>query len=114
MDSHAVLGVSVGASETDIRNAYQELALRYHPDMREGNEEMFCAVQEAYAALSGGGAGGAGGAGAIPVRRTVPPGTREHKVITLQTPGGRTMREQVWIRYAADGRCNMFTSPCAQ
>ena len=106
-DAHAVLGVDPSSSKRDIDAAYKALVLQHHPDMNPGKDECtFYSVQAAYNALTG----GAGGA-TIPTRRTVPPGTQEHKVLTLRRPDGTTVSEQVWLRRAQDGRCNVFTSP---
>lgn len=106
-DAHAVLGVKSCASKEDIECAYKALVLRHHPDMnKDGDEKIFCSVQAAYAALVA-----RAGEGSIPMRKTVAPGTVEHKVITLQNPDGTTVREQVWLRGSSDGRCNVLTSP---
>ena len=110
MSAHAALGLEAGATPQEVDAAYQRLALRYHPDMQDGDETMFFAVQEAHAALTRGGGGSSDQS--IPLRKTVAPGTKEHKVITLQKPNGGTVREQVWIRASGDGHCNMFISPC--
>ena len=42
-DYYAVLGLSDGATEADIKNAYRQKALKYHPDRNkeEGAEEQF-------------------------------------------------------------------------
>ena len=75
-----VLGVSKGASDSEIKSAYRKLAKKYHPDMNPGDKEAeakFKEASEAYAVLSDadkrrqydqfghaafdGGAGGAGG-----------------------------------------------------
>ena len=105
-DAHAVLGVDPQAPRRDIDAAYKALVLEHHPDMNQGKDDCtFYSVQAAYTALTG------AGGGAIPTRRTVPPGTQEHKVLTLRRPDGTTVSEQVWLRRAQDGRCNVFTSP---
>mmetsp|Transcript_3819 Transcript_3819/g.9903 ORF Transcript_3819/g.9903 Transcript_3819/m.9903 type:complete len:142 (-) Transcript_3819:35-460(-) len=54
-DYYKVLGVSVEASETDIKQAYKKAAIRWHPDKNIGDpkaEEAFKRVAEAYACLS--------------------------------------------------------------
>ena len=79
-DYYEVLGVSKGASDSEIKSAYRKLAKKYHPDMNPGDKEAeakFKEASEAYAVLSDadkrrqydqfghaafdGGAGGAGG-----------------------------------------------------
>ena len=79
-DYYEVLGVSNGASDSEIKSAYRKLAKKYHPDMNPGDKEAeakFKEASEAYAVLSDadkrrqydqfghaafdGGAGGAGG-----------------------------------------------------
>lgn len=79
-DYYEVLGVSKGASDSEIKSEYRKLAKKYHPDMNPGDKEAeakFKEASEAYAVLSDadkrrqydqfghaafdGGAGGAGG-----------------------------------------------------
>lgn len=79
-DYYEVLGLSKGASDSDIKKAYRVLAKKYHPDANPGDQEAekkFKEASEAYAVLSDedkrrqydqfghsafeGGAGGAGG-----------------------------------------------------
>jgi len=53
-DYYGVLGVPRGASKDDIKKAYRELALKYHPDRNKSPdaEEKFKDLSEAYAVLS--------------------------------------------------------------
>jgi len=39
MNAYDILGVSPGATQKEILNAYRKLALKYHPDKKRGNEE---------------------------------------------------------------------------
>jgi molecular chaperone DnaJ len=53
-DYYEVLGVPRNADEKAIKNAFRQLALRYHPDHNKepGAEEKFKEIAEAYAVLS--------------------------------------------------------------
>jgi len=54
-DYYKVLGVGRGAGEEEIKKAYRQLALKYHPDRNPGDkqaEEKFKGLSEAYQVLS--------------------------------------------------------------
>jgi len=54
-DYYAILGVPRDASEADLKKAFRQLALKYHPDRNPGNseaEEKFKEINEAYSCLS--------------------------------------------------------------
>lgn len=54
-DYYEVLGVKKTASETEIKRAYRQMAIQYHPDKNPGDaaaEEKFKECAEAYAVLS--------------------------------------------------------------
>ena len=54
-DYYDILGVQKNASDQQIKSAYRKLALQYHPDRNQGNqeaEEKFKEAAEAYAILS--------------------------------------------------------------
>ncbi len=54
-DYYEVLGVTKGAAQDEIAKAYRKLALRYHPDSNQGNEDAihkFKEAAEAYEVLS--------------------------------------------------------------
>ena len=60
-DLYEILGISKNASDNDIKRAYKQLALRYHPDRQGGKseaekkeaEEKFKEIAEAYAETHG-------------------------------------------------------------
>ena len=55
MNLHALLGVSEGATDQEIRAAYRKIALRSHPDRSQGDPEsdaLFHKATEAYRILT--------------------------------------------------------------
>ena len=55
-DYYSILGISEGASQREIKQAFRKLAMKYHPDRNLGNEKWaggkFKEVNEAYAVLA--------------------------------------------------------------
>ena len=54
-DYFKILGISRGASQDEIKQAYRRLALKYHPDRNPGDkeaEQRFKEIAEAYSVLS--------------------------------------------------------------
>jgi molecular chaperone DnaJ len=54
-DYYDILGLSKGASDADIKKAYRQMAIKYHPDKNPGDkeaEEKFKEAAEAYEILS--------------------------------------------------------------
>ena len=54
-DYYEILGVSKNATEVELKKAYRQMALKYHPDKNPGNkesEEHFKEAAEAYEVLS--------------------------------------------------------------
>ena len=50
-----ILGVGKSSTESEIKQAYRELARKYHPDVNPGDkqaEEKFKKINEAYEVLS--------------------------------------------------------------
>ncbi len=52
-DCYQILGVQKGASQKEIKNAYRQLSLKYHPDRNDNHKdgEKFKQVTEAYQLL---------------------------------------------------------------
>lgn len=50
-DYYKILNVSKDASEHDIKKAYRKMAIKYHPDKNQGQDEMFKEIGEAYETL---------------------------------------------------------------
>eukprot|EP00353_Schmidingerella_taraikaensis_P018979 CAMPEP_0185617078 /NCGR_PEP_ID=MMETSP0436-20130131/42244_1 /TAXON_ID=626734 ORGANISM="Favella taraikaensis, Strain Fe Narragansett Bay" /NCGR_SAMPLE_ID=MMETSP0436 /ASSEMBLY_ACC=CAM_ASM_000390 /LENGTH=76 /DNA_ID=CAMNT_0028254375 /DNA_START=57 /DNA_END=284 /DNA_ORIENTATION=- len=54
-DYYDLLGISKGATASEIKKAYRKMAVKYHPDKNPDNaeaEEKFKAAAEAYEVLS--------------------------------------------------------------
>jgi len=54
-DYYDILGVSRDATADDLKKAFRQLALKYHPDRNPDNkesEEKFKEINEAYSCLS--------------------------------------------------------------
>ncbi|MGB3680861.1 MAG: DnaJ domain-containing protein, partial [Rubrobacteraceae bacterium] len=49
---YKVLGVSRNASQSEIKNAYRQLAKERHPDQPGGSANQFSTLQEAHAVLA--------------------------------------------------------------
>jgi len=54
-DYYEILGVTKSSSEAEVKKAYRQMALKYHPDKNPGDkasEEKFKEAAEAYEVLS--------------------------------------------------------------
>lgn len=47
-DPYEILGIPLGASQTDIKKAYRKLSLILHPDKDTGDEKAFMKLSKAY------------------------------------------------------------------
>lgn len=71
VDAYTTLGISRGASDAEIRQAWRRGVMRWHPDRNPGNPEAgrrFLDIQEAWALL-----GSVAARAAYDARRTTPP-----------------------------------------
>eukprot|EP00882_Tetradesmus_deserticola_P009820 GHRQ01010377.1.p2 GENE.GHRQ01010377.1~~GHRQ01010377.1.p2 ORF type:complete len:105 (+),score=17.58 GHRQ01010377.1:441-755(+) len=50
---YSTLGVQANASDKEIKHAYRQLVLQYHPDINSGQSSKFMTIQQAYELLSG-------------------------------------------------------------
>lgn len=48
IDPYDVLNVRKGANEKEVRRAFREMALRFHPDKRPEDPQYFLKIKEAY------------------------------------------------------------------
>mgnify|MGYP000937789605 CR=1 FL=1 len=51
-DYYEILGVGRNASADEIKKAYRQLAIKYHPDKKGGDAEKFKEITKAYETLS--------------------------------------------------------------
>jgi molecular chaperone DnaJ len=51
-DYYKILGVDEKASKDDVKKAFRQLAHKYHPDKKGGDEKKFKEISEAYSILS--------------------------------------------------------------
>lgn len=47
-DPYEILQVEVGASQSDIKNAYRKLSRIHHPDKATGDEKIFMMITKAH------------------------------------------------------------------
>lgn len=50
---YSTLGVQANASDKEIKSAYRQLVLQYHPDVNSGQSSKFMTIQQAYELLTG-------------------------------------------------------------
>lgn len=51
-DPYEILGIPIGASNSEIKKAYRRLSLILHPDKDTGNEKEFMKLSKAYQVIS--------------------------------------------------------------
>src|SRR5215470_16191587 len=87
-DYYAILGVSCGATVTEIKRAYRKLAKQYHPDVNNNPDaaERFRELTEAYDTLTD------------PDRRR-----RYDRLHGTHTGGNTTGAGDAWDRYTRSG-----------
>ena len=47
-DPYEILGIPLGASVQQVKKAYKQLSLIYHPDKATGNEKMFMKLTKGF------------------------------------------------------------------
>lgn len=52
MEYYKILGIDKSCSQEDVKKAYKKLAIKYHPDKNNGDDEQFKKITEAYEVLS--------------------------------------------------------------
>ncbi len=95
---YARLGVDETATQETIEAAYRQKVREVHPDMG-GTAEAFCALQEAYRALTD---------PTLPMRKAQEV-HQETKTLVLRQPDGRTETQHLWLR-EQDGDCRILTT----
>lgn len=91
-DHYKTLGISSTASEKEIKSAYRQLAVKYHPDKNNGDkskEEKFKEINEAYEIL-----------GDDTKRKAYDYGTHKSKPYTPPRPKGRDIFSKITITEA--------------
>lgn len=53
MDLYALLGVDRNVNARELKKAYRQKALEFHPDKNPAGEQMFKQINQAYSVLSG-------------------------------------------------------------
>ena len=96
---YACLGLTETATQQQIEAAYRQKVQEVHPDMG-GTAAEFCAVQEAYRALTD---------PTLPMRKPQEVQQEETKTLVLRQPDGRTETQRLWLR-AHDGDCRILTT----
>ena len=114
-DPYAVLGVDKNASEEEIKNAYRELARKYHPDNYADNPlsdlagEKMKEVNAAYEAIqkmrAGGTSGAQSGTGTGGYRTY---GGNRAEGFGAQDPNGPYARVRVWINAGQIGEAESY------
>ena len=51
-DFYSILGLSPSASQDDIKKAFRQLSMQYHPDKNPEGADKFKEINEAYQTLS--------------------------------------------------------------
>ena len=96
---YAILGVPDTATQDEIEAAYQAKLQQTHPDAG-GSAEAFCAVQEAYRALTD---------STLPMRRQLDT-DQESKTLVMRRPDGRVETQKLWLRSQPDGGVRILST----